>query len=262
MHLIDTHTHLYIEAFDEDRQQVLDDALAAGVSHFFIPAIDSFYMERMYALEKQHPQRIHLMAGLHPTHVKEDFLNELDQVGRQLKERAFCAVGEIGMDLYWDKTFIEEQKEAFSKQIQWAKDFQLPIVIHCRDAFDEVFEILETQRSTDLNGIFHCFTGTQEQAEHAIDLNLKLGIGGVVTFKNGKIDRFLDQLPLESIVLETDAPYLSPVPFRGKRNQSQYLILIAKKVAECYGLPIEKVARMTTQNACNVFKNHQIQIKK
>jgi TatD DNase family protein len=245
---------LYVEAFDEDRQQVLEDAMAAGVSHFFIPAIDSNYIERMYALEKQNPERIHLMAGLHPTHVKEDFLDELDQVDRQLKQRAFCAVGEIGMDLYWDKTFIEEQKEAFTKQIQWAKDFQLPIVIHCRDAFDEVFEVLEIHKGDDLSGIFHCFTGTKEQAQRAIGLNLKLGIGGVVTFKKGKIDQFLDQISIDHIVLETDAPYLAPAPFRGKRNQSEYLIYILRKLSEIHQRSEEEIAALTTQNALAVFK--------
>ena len=163
------------------------------------------------------------MTGVHPTHVKENYKEELNHVTSLLKQRSFCALGEIGIDLYWDKTFVKEQQEAFDLQIQWAKEHKLPFVIHCRDAFDEVFEVLDGHDSKDLRGIFHCFTGTLDQAKQALSYNLKLGIGGVVTFKNGKIDQFLNQIPLSEIVLETDAPYLAPVPFRGKRNESSYI---------------------------------------
>ena len=262
MQLIDTHTHLYVEAFDEDREQVIRSAFEAGVEHFVIPAIDSSYTERMYALEKSFPDNMHLMAGLHPCHVKENVAAELDKVKKQLQERNFCAVGEIGIDLYWDKTFLKQQQEAFAVQIEWAKAYQLPIVIHCRAAFDEIFEILEAHQAQDLFGVFHCFTGTLEQAKRAIDLNFKLGIGGVVTFKNGKIDQFLNKLPLTSIVLETDAPYLSPKPFRGKRNETAYLPLILDKIAECYSQSREDIAAVTTQNAKALFKIEGFEIKK
>ena len=221
MKLIDTHTHLYLEAFDQDRDQVIKKAIELGVDRFYLPAIDSSYTERMLDLEKKYPNRIRLMMGLHPTHVKENYLDELKHVKKYLAKHDFVAVGEIGIDLYWDKTSLKQQQDAFNLQIQWAKDKGLPIVIHCRDAFDQVFEVLEGYRGNHLSGIFHCFTGTKEQADRAISLNLKLGIGGVITFKNGKINRFLDQIPIDHIVLETDAPYLAPVPFRGKRNQTE-----------------------------------------
>jgi TatD DNase family protein len=255
--LIDTHTHLYVEAFDEDREEAIQNALVAGVTDFYIPAIDSTYHRQMFALEEAHPGRMHLMMGLHPTHVKENFREELELVKHQLDSRSFSAVGEIGIDLYWDQSFLGQQQDAFSLQIEWAKSKGLPIVIHCRDAFDEVFEVLEGHRGDDLFGIFHCFTGTITQAQRAIDLNLKLGIGGVVTFKNGKIDQFLHALPLTSIVMETDAPYLAPVPYRGKRNQSAYLPLIRDKIAQCYQLSADEISRITTENAKAVFENQK-----
>ncbi len=251
--LIDTHTHLYSDAFDDDRPAVMQHANDAGVGHFFIPAIDSTYTKAMYDLERDYPQQVHLMMGLHPTSVKENYKEELAHVAHELAKRSFIAIGEIGIDLYWDTSTLAIQKEAFKQQIQWAKKFKLPIVIHCRDAFDEIFEVLETERGEDLFGIFHCFTGTLEQAKQAIDLNMKLGIGGVVTFKNGKIDQFLDQIELKHIVLETDSPYLAPVPFRGKRNESAHLKLISAKVAAVYHISEEEVAKITTQNAKAVF---------
>ena len=257
MELIDTHTHLYVEAFDADQKEVIDRAMAVGVSHFFIPAIDSSYTKRMYVLEKSYPNQVSLMAGLHPCHVKENIDEELEKVLTQLKTRSFCAIGEIGIDLYWDNTFLKQQQEAFSKQIGWAKHNGLPIVIHCRDAFDEVFEILDQHRSQELFGIFHCFTGTLKQAKYAIDLNFKLGIGGVITYKNGKIDKFLHNLPIESIVLETDAPYLSPKPHRGKRNESAYLPLILDKISECYQLSSKEIAAITTKNVMQIFKKQK-----
>lgn len=254
MQLIDTHTHLYSETFDEDRDAMIQRALACGVTDFFIPAIDSTYTERMFALEKKYPNRMHLMTGVHPTHVKENYKEELNHVASLLKKRSFCALGEIGIDLYWDKTFLKEQQEAFDLQIQWAKEHKLPFVIHCRDAFNEVFEVLDGHDSKDLRGIFHCFTGTLDQAKQALSYNLKLGIGGVVTFKNGKIDQFLNQIPLSEIVLETDAPYLAPVPFRGKRNESSYIQEVASKVAEVYNLPFTEIASVTSKNALAIFK--------
>ncbi len=251
--LTDTHTHLYSEAFAEDRNTMMQRAFDAGVKRFFVPAIDSGHTRAMYALEKEYPRQVFLMMGLHPTSVKENFEDELAHVRQQLEKRRFCAIGEIGIDLYWDQSTLDIQKIAFKRQIQWAKEYKLPIVIHCRDAFDEIFEVLETERGDDLFGIFHCFTGTFDQAQRALSFNMKLGIGGVVTFKNGKIDTFLDKIPLKHIVLETDAPYLAPVPFRGKRNESSYLALINKKVAEIYNVSEEEVAKTTTANSRAVF---------
>ncbi len=254
MIITDTHTHLYSEAFDEDRDEVIDRAIKQGVSRFFIPAIDSTYTESMLQLEKQYPDNIFLMMGLHPTHVKENYKEELKHVEEMLAHRKFYAVGEIGIDLYWDKSTLEIQKEAFKHQIQLAKKYQLPINIHCRNAFDEVFEVLESEKGEDLFGIFHCFTGTLEQAKQAISYNLKLGIGGVATFKNGKIDQFLNQIDLNHIVLETDSPYLAPTPYRGKRNESAYTLKVLEKLATIYNLTLEEVAKITTQNSIDVFK--------
>lgn len=254
MQLIDTHTHLYSEAFDEDQAAMIQRALDAGVQQFYIPAIDTEYTQRMYALEKAYPDKMHLMMGLHPTHVKpETYALEIAHVQAELDKRSFVAIGEIGIDLYWDKSTLALQQEAFRTQIQLAKKYKLPIVIHCREAFDEVFEVLEKEKGEGLYGIFHCFTGTKAQALQAIGYNMKLGIGGVVTFKNGKIDQFLEEIPLEHIVLETDAPYLSPAPHRGKRNESSYLVLVAKKLATIYKMSLEEIAQATAANALDVF---------
>ncbi|MES2574600.1 MAG: TatD family hydrolase [Bacteroidota bacterium] len=253
MTITDTHTHLYSSEFDEDRNEMIQRAIDAGVSRFFIPAIDSNYTQSMYELEKVYPDNIFLMMGLHPTHVKDNYLEELQHVEEEMAKRKFFAVGEIGMDLYWDKTHLPQQQDAFRQQIQLAKNYKLPIVIHCREAFDEIFEILEEEKSPDLFGIFHCFSGTYEQALQAISYNMKLGIGGVVTFKNGKIDQFLNQIELQHIVLETDSPYLAPVPFRGKRNESSYLINVVAKLSEIYNLPQEEIARITTENSKVIF---------
>jgi TatD DNase family protein len=250
----DTHTHLYSDAFANDRKETIIRAISNGVTRFFIPAIDSSYTASMYALETEFPENIFLMTGLHPTDVKpETYQSELAFVEAELARRKFYAVGEIGIDLYWDKSTLELQQEAFQHQIKLAKKYALPVNIHCRDAFDEVFEVLEREKSPDLRGIFHCFTGTEEQARQAISYNLKLGIGGVTTFKNGKIDQFLNKISLENIVLETDSPYLAPVPYRGKRNESAYIVSIAEKIAEIYNLPLEEIARQTTANSKAVF---------
>ena len=254
MIITDTHTHLYSESFDSDRDQIIKRAIQSGITRFFVPAIDSSYTQRMYDLEKKYPENIFLMTGLHPTHVNNDYNKELDHIVQQLDDREFFAIGEIGIDLHWDKTTVELQQNAFRFQIQLAKKYKLPIVIHCRDAFNEVFDILELEKSDDLNGIFHCFTGTYEQAKKAISYNMKLGIGGVVTFKNGNIDSFLSKIDLSDIVLETDAPYLSPVPYRGKRNESSYLINILEKVASIYSVDKREIANITTQNSINIFK--------
>ncbi|WP_127846544.1 TatD family hydrolase [Psychroflexus aestuariivivens] len=253
MILTDTHTHLYSEAFDEDRDEVIQNAIESGVLRFFIPAIDSETTEAMYQLEQNYPEHMFLMMGLHPTSVNENYKSELAHVEQALKTRKFYAIGEIGIDLHWDDQFLEAQKEAFKFQIQLAKKYKLPIVIHCRKAFDEVFEVLESERSPDLFGIFHCFTGTKAQAEQAIDLNMKLGIGGVVTFKNGKIDQFLNEINPSHIVLETDAPYLAPKPFRGKRNESAYVLKVAEKLAEIYNKSVIEIAEITTKNSKEIF---------
>ena len=254
MIITDTHTHLYSEAFDMDRDEMMSRGLEAGVSRFFVPAIDSTYTEAMYALERKYTEHVFLMMGVHPIHIKEDYKKELNHVKTALKQRKFAAIGEIGIDLYWDKSTLKQQQDAFRTQIQWAKHYQLPIVIHCRDAFDEVFEVLEEEKSEDLFGIFHCFTGTMEQAHKAISYNMKLGIGGVVTFKNGKIDQFLEQIDLAHIVLETDAPYLAPVPYRGKRNESAYILEVLEKLSLIYGKSMEEIAQITTNNSKNIFK--------
>jgi TatD DNase family protein len=249
----DTHTHLYSEEFEQDRGEMIQRAINAGVSRFFIPAIDSTCTQAMYDLEQDFPENVFLMMGLHPTYVKDNYEAELAHVASELAKRKFYAIGEIGIDLYWDKTHLKEQQVAFRQQIQWAKQYKLPIVIHCREAFDEIFEILEEEKSPELFGIFHCFSGTYEQALQAISYNMLLGIGGVVTFKNGKIDQFLDRIDLQHIVLETDSPYLAPIPFRGKRNESSYVVNVAAKLAAIYNLSVSEIAQITTENSKRVF---------
>ena len=253
MILTDTHTHLYASEFDIDRTEMIQRAINNGVSRFFVPSINASYTQKMYSLEKQFPNTVYLMMGLHPCYVKENYLDELQHVENELSKNKFYAIGEIGIDLYWDKTTLAIQKNAFKHQIQLAKKYKLAINIHCRDAFDEVFEILESERSDDLFGIFHCFAGNLEQAQQAISLNMKLGIGGVATFKNGKIDQFLNQIDIKNIVLETDSPYLAPVPHRGKRNESSYTLLVAQKLAQIYNLPLSEIAKITTENSKAVF---------
>lgn len=249
----DTHTHLYSEEFTEDRDIMIHRAFEAGVTRLFVPSIDSSYTQNMYDLEAQYPANVFLMMGLHPCYVKENYTEELAHVETELAKRKFAAIGEIGIDLFWDKTFLKQQQEVFIRQIQLAKQYKLPINIHCRDAFDEVLEILEQEKSAELWGIFHCFTGDFNQADQAISCGMKLGIGGVATFKNGKIDQFLNEIEIKNIVLETDAPYLAPVPFRGKRNESSYVKLVADKLSEIYNLPLEEIAAITTQNSKDVF---------
>jgi TatD DNase family protein len=251
--ITDTHTHLYSEEFDQDRNEMIQRAIGVGVSRFFIPAIDSTCTKAMYELEENYPENVFLMMGLHPTYVKENYLEELQHVENELKKRKFYAIGEIGIDLYWDKTRLQEQQIAFRTQIRLAKHYKLPIVIHCREAFDEIFDILEDEKSDDLFGIFHCFSGTYEHALKAISYNMKLGIGGVVTFKNGKIDQFLNQIDLKNIVLETDSPYLAPIPFRGKRNESSYLVNVVDKLAQIYSLSVNEIAMVTTRNSQAIF---------
>jgi TatD DNase family protein len=251
--IIDTHTHLYLNKFKEDIDNVISRAKENGVSKFIFPAIDSSHFENMHKLKNRYPENIYLMTGLHPTDVKENYKEELDFITKTLKNHNYVAIGEIGIDLYWDKSFLKQQQEAFRFQIRLAIKNDLPIVIHCREAFDEIFEILNDENCETLRGVFHCFTGDLDQAKKAISLGFLLGIGGVVTFKNGGIDKFLNQIDLKHIVLETDSPYLAPVPFRGKRNESSYIIYVLEKLSELYKIPKEEIALVTTNNAKKMF---------
>lgn len=251
---VDTHTHLFSDAFDEDRAQVVQTAIDAGVTKLLLPNIDVKTIDAMHALEREFPENCYSMMGLHPGSVNENWEEDLAIIKENLFSRKYVAVGEIGMDLYWDKTFIEEQKKAFTLQVEWAKELQIPIAIHARDAFDEIFEILDEINNDRLTGVFHCFTGTKEQADHIKSYGgFKLGIGGVLTYKKARLDEVLSQIELKELILETDSPYLSPVPFRGKRNQSSYILHIAEKLSEVYKLPLAEIERQTTQNALELF---------
>jgi TatD DNase family protein len=243
-----------LKDFDDDRKQIINECKKLGVTKLLLPNIDSNSMEDVIKISNEFKGICFPMVGLHPCYVKDSYKNDLDYLKPIIKSINTVAIGEIGIDLYWDKTFVKEQQEAFDMQIQWAKKYELPFVVHCRDAFDEVFEVLDGHNPEDLSGIFHCFTGTLEQAKRVLAYNLKLGIGGVVTFKNGKLDQFLNQIPLSEIVLETDAPYLAPTPYRGKRNESSYIQEVASKVAAVYGLPIATIAEETSKNALEIFK--------
>lgn len=252
---IDTHTHLYSEEFNEDRIERINDAISKSVTKFYMPNVDSTTIDGMLALEIHFPEVCLPMIGLHPCSVKANYREELVLVKKWLDMRRFVAIGEIGIDLYWDKTFIKEQELAFREQIFWALEYKYTIVIHCRNAFDEIFAILKSFDKLP-KGIFHCFSGDFIQAQMILSLgNFKLGIGGVVTFKNSGLDKVVEQLKLRDIVLETDAPYLAPVPYRGKRNESAYIPLIAQKIAEIKQIPVEEVAAITSANAEEIFEN-------
>lgn len=252
--MIDTHTHLYAQEFDQDRIEVIQNAISKGVTKFFLPAIDRQTHQKMLDLEHQYPEQMYAMIGLHPCSVKpESWEEELQAVEAFLEQRNFCAIGEIGIDLYWDKSTLDIQVQAFERQIDWAIERDLPIVIHTRASFEETFAVLERKKHPNLRGIFHCFSGDLDQAKRAVDLGFLLGIGGVVTFKNGKIDQFLKEIPLEKIVLETDSPYLAPVPHRGKRNDSSLLGLVAGKLVDIYGVSFDEIDKITTANALKMF---------
>jgi TatD DNase family protein len=253
MLLTDTHTHLYYETDAEKQASLMQRCFDAGVSRLFLPNVDLASIPQIDELVKRYPENCFAMTGLHPCDVKEDYELVLDEICENMIDRRIYAIGEIGIDLHWDKTTLDFQRIAFKEQIKWAKDLELPIVIHCREAFDEVFEILEEEKDPLLRGIFHCFTGNLEQARQAISLNFYLGIGGVVTYKNSGLDIVLKDVPLDKLVLETDSPYLAPVPFRGKTNESSYLVYIAEKVAEIYSLSIDQVASVTTANSKVIF---------
>jgi TatD DNase family protein len=252
---IDTHTHLYSDAFAEDRDAMIQRAIDAGVEQLLLPNIDVASIEGMYALERKYPKNCFPMMGLHPTSVKEDWEEQLSIIKKHLFQREFIAVGEIGIDLYWDKQFQQQQTEAFIQQINWAKGLNIPIVIHARESFPEIFEVLDQHNDDRLKGIFHCFTGTAEDAAKISNYGgFLLGIGGVLTFKKSGLDQVVENLPLESLVLETDSPYLAPTPYRGKRNESAYIPVIAERLSEIFAVSTAEIAEITTANARQLFK--------
>ena len=253
MELIDTHTHLYLKDFDADIDQVVNKSKDIGINKFIFPSIHSKYNKRMIDFYNKDRSIFNIMAGLHPAYVSNKNDKEIDLVVENLKKYDCVAVGEIGIDLHWEKKYLEQQKLVFEKQIELALEYNLPIVIHCREAFDHIYQILIKYSQNNLRGVFHCFTGNEEQANKICDLNFKLGIGGVVTFKNGGLDKFLNNINLKNIVLETDSPYLAPTPYRGKRNDSSYLIYIVDKLSEIYGVENHEIATITTYNAKELF---------
>ena len=255
MEFIDTHTHLFSKEFDDDISDVIENAIDSGVSKMLLPNIDSSTTQQMLKLSQQFPQNCFPMIGIHPCSVKKDSIEkEIQHVEHMLEKNNFVAIGEIGIDLYWEKSTLDIQKLAFETQIKLAKKYQLPVVIHVRNSFDEAIEIVEKLNDEKLTGVFHCFSGDIDQAQRIIDLNnFYLGIGGVVTFKNGGVDKIIDQINLDNIVLETDSPYLAPKPFRGKRNESKYILNIAQKLSEIYKIDIEEIANVTTYNANKLF---------
>lgn len=254
MKLIDTHAHIYLEEFKEDINEVIDRSKEGGVEKIYLPNIDHASIDDMMELEHKFPDYCEVMMGLHPCSVKKDFEKELYLVEDWLNKRKFIGVGEIGTDLYWDKTYWKEQQEAFRIQLDFAKKYKIPAIIHCRDSIDETIEIVEERKTEELTGIFHCFTGTVKQAEQIVDLGFYIGVGGVSTFKNGGMDKTLPDMDINKIVLETDSPYLAPVPYRGKRNEPSYVKLVAQRVADIMKLDIAEVANKTTINALKIFQ--------
>jgi TatD DNase family protein len=250
----DSHTHLYLDAFKEDREQMINRALEAGVSRMFLPNIDSSSIRAMFKLVDRHPSHCFPMMGLHPTSVKENYSEELQTIEPYLDQKQIIAIGESGIDLYWDTSFQAQQEEAFRIQIQWARERQLPLVIHARESFREIFRILDEAGAPDLTGVFHSFTGTREELHKALSYNFMIGINGIVTFKNSGLGEVLRDIPRDRILLETDAPFLAPHPYRGKRNESSYLLKTAAKVAEIYNLTQEEVGQITTSNASRLFQ--------
>ncbi|MDX1666558.1 MAG: TatD family hydrolase [Saprospiraceae bacterium] len=258
MPLIDTHAHLYLQQFEEDREEVLQRAFAAGVQKIYLPNVDSDTISDMLKLEADYPGRCFAMMGLHPCSVKDNYREELAIVKEWLQSRPFAAVGEIGIDLYWDKTHIDEQRKAFERQMEWSIEFDLPIVIHSRESTDMIIEIIDGfSKKSDLRGIFHCFTGDEDQARAIVDLGFYLGIGGVLTFKNAGLDETVRQVSLEYLVLETDAPYLAPAPHRGKRNESAYVLDVARKLASVKEVSLEEVIEKTGRNAERIFTSRE-----
>jgi TatD DNase family protein len=253
LNLVDTHAHLYVEQFDGELDEVMERATQNGVNRILLPNIDSSTTKRMWDVVDAYPERCFPMMGIHPCSVGENIEDELNHVQTQLASGKYIAVGEIGIDLYWDKTFINQQIAAFEKQMEWAKELNLPLAIHCRNSFDEIFESVEKVQDGSLRGVLHCFSGNEEQAKKTIDLGLHIGLGGVLTFKNSGVDKAVANMPMDKIILETDSPYLAPTPFRGKRNESSYTKLVAEKLAEVKGISLEEVAEITTANAEHLF---------
>lgn len=249
----DTHTHIYDGQFSDDEAEVIQRAVEDGVTKMYMPNCDSTTIAPMMHMAERYPEHCLPMMGLHPCYVKENYKEELAIAEQQLAENKFTAVGEIGLDYYWDKTYVTQQKEAFEQQIDWALQYNLPIVIHTRESLQDGIDIVRKKQNGNLTGIFHCFSGGEEEARQIIDIGFKLGIGGVVTFKNSKLPEILKSVDLSHIVLETDAPYLAPTPYRGKRNESSYIPLIAEKLAEIKQVSIEEVAEITTANAAALF---------
>ncbi|MCD6112371.1 MAG: TatD family hydrolase [Bacteroidales bacterium] len=254
MVFVDTHTHLYLDEFDEDREKVLKNAFDKKVNYLLFPNVDTTTIDKMLEVCSIRPDNYFPMLGLHPSSVKNNYKNDLEKLEEYFLKNKFYAIGEIGIDLYWDKTFIKEQEIVFKHQILLAEKYDLPVVIHSRNSFNEIYNILLENKNLNLRGVFHCFTGTLEQAEKIIALGFKLGIGGVVTFKNSGLDRVVKEIDLKNILLETDSPYLTPVPFRGKRNESANIYYIAKKIAEIKNFSLEQIAQATTNNAVELFK--------
>ena len=253
MEIVDTHTHLYLDQFDHDFDDTIQRSFANNISKFVFPSISSIYYSKMVKCKKKYPKNIFLMLGLHPVYVDKNYLQELKFVKNQINQNNFVAIGEIGLDKYWSTEFYKQQIEAFEMQIDLALKKNLPIIIHCRDAYKDVIDILEKKKNKNLRGIFHCFTGTYEDAQRIINLDFSLGIGGVVTFKNGKIDQFLNKISLKNIVLETDSPYLAPIPYRGKRNESSYIIHVVEKLSEIYDIKMDQIIRQTSLNSHKIF---------
>ena len=253
MKLVDTHAHLYAEEFDTDQSEILQRAVEEGIEKIYLPAIDSSTHERMLTLENKFPAICKSMMGLHPCSVKENYQEELATAQTFFEQRKFAAVGEIGLDFYWDRSFDAQQYDAFEKQLTWSAEYRLPVVIHSRESTRECVDVIRKFPAGSLKGIFHCFSGTADLANEIISLGFYLGIGGVVTYKNSGLQELLKQVDLRHIVLETDAPYLSPVPFRGKRNESSYLKYVVAKLAEIYEVSTEEIARITTANAEKIF---------
>jgi TatD DNase family protein len=249
----DTHTHLYAEEFKDDREASVNKAIEAGVSRMFLPNIDCNSIQPMLDLVWQFRDNCFPMMGLHPCSVDENFEVQLFQIQKWFKKRSFYAVGEIGLDYYWSLDFKEQQIMAFKKQLQWAINLNLPVVLHSRNSIDEMIAIIQQIKHPKLRGIFHCFSGNEEQAKQIVSLGFYLGIGGVITYKNSGLDKAIENIPIENLVLETDSPYLPPVPYRGKRNESVYIIEIAKKLSEIKKVAIEKVAEVTTENSKKIF---------